>query len=239
MKKLLAALLLLLFALTCPVLVNAGIGGVKPPKLAHVNVVRVVDGDTIEVIMYEGQKEKVRLIGVDTPETKHPTKGVQPYGVEASNFTKEQLEGKDVWLEFDVQERDRYQRLLAYVWTEELHRGKIRERMFNARLLLEGYAQLATFPPNVRYVENFRTYQTEAREASRGLWALDPYSSVQMPQESAKKAESGYVGNKNSRVFHRPGCASVGKMSGKNRVELKNREDAVKQGFKGCGSCKP
>jgi micrococcal nuclease len=120
-------------------------------------VVRVVDGDTIEVSL-NGTTEKVRLIGVDTPETVHPTIGVEPYGKEASNFTKEKLTDQTVKLEFDVEERDRYGRLLAYVWLDE--------ELFNEVLLKEGYAQLATYPPNVKYVERFKAAQKEARKAA-------------------------------------------------------------------------
>jgi len=86
-------------------------------SLTKIKVHRVVDGDTIEII-YQGKKEYVRFIGVNTPETKHPTKGVQPYGPEASDFTTKVLAGRDVWLEFDVKLRDQYGRLLAYVWLE-------------------------------------------------------------------------------------------------------------------------
>lgn len=128
-----------------------------------VEVLRVVDGDTIE-IMFQGKKESVRLIGVDTPETVHPSKPVQPYGPEASAFTKDRLTGKRVGLEFDVEQRDRYGRLLAYVW--------LGDQMFNEVLVKEGYAQIATFPPNVKYVDLFTRVQKEAREANRGLWGL-------------------------------------------------------------------
>jgi micrococcal nuclease len=102
------------------------------------------------------------LIGVDTPETKHPRKPVQPFGKEASAFTKQFVEGKEVRLEFDVQRRDKYRRLLAYVY--------IGDTMLNAELVRQGYAQVATFPPNVKYQELFVKLQREARKAGRGLW---------------------------------------------------------------------
>jgi endonuclease YncB( thermonuclease family) len=81
-------------------------------------VLRVVDGDTITLTI-NGIEENARLIGIDTPETKHPTRGVEPYGPEASAFTKELLQGKQVWIEFDVEERDRYRRPLVYVYFED------------------------------------------------------------------------------------------------------------------------
>lgn len=135
-----------------------------------VYVSRVVDGDTIEVINNEA-KYKVRLIGIDTPETKHPKKGIEYYRQEASDFTKNALEGRTVYLEFDVGKQDRYKRLLAYVWLDE-EETDVR-KMFNSILLLEGYSQIMTVPPNVKYVEYFKEYQREARELNRGLWAKE------------------------------------------------------------------
>jgi endonuclease YncB( thermonuclease family) len=133
-------------------------------------VVRVIDGDTIEVQFTDGHTDKVRLIGVNTPES---TIRIEPYGEEASNFTKKILESRTVYLEKDVSERDKYQRLLRLVWLElpdEINEQNIRGKMFNAILVLEGYAQVATFPPDVKYADYFVKFQREAREAGRGLW---------------------------------------------------------------------
>ncbi|AMW33250.1 micrococcal nuclease [Fervidobacterium changbaicum] len=140
-------------------------------------VVEVIDGDTIKVDL-GGEKYKVRLIGVNTPETNHPVKRVEPYGPEAKAFTKKILTGRKVYLEFDVQEKDRYGRLLAYVWLEkpsQITDDEIRTKMFNAILLLEGYAQVMTIQPNVKYVDYFLRYQREALEAGKGLWGLSVY----------------------------------------------------------------
>ena len=132
-----------------------------------VTVTRVVDGDTVDISPAVDGNSRVRLIGVDTPETKDPDCGVQPYGEEASNFTDSRLRGKRVGLEFDVAKTDRFDRLLAYVYPSN-------DEMFNETLLREGYAQVATFPPNVKYVDRFLAAQEEAREAGRGLWGLSP-----------------------------------------------------------------
>ena len=147
-------------------------------------VERVIDGDTMVVtfIFDDGSKylkERVRFLGVDTPETVHPNKPVQFYGKEASDFTKSRLSNKTVWLQTDVGVKDRYDRMLAYVWLKEpsekdLDDEKaIRRNMFNARLLLDGYAQLVTVQPNSRYSNLFVHFQREAREANRGLWTKD------------------------------------------------------------------
>ncbi len=124
-------------------------------------VVRVVDGDTIHVRMGT-RLEKVRYIGVNTPELHHPTKGEEPGGREAATVNRQLAAGKRVRLELDVQESDRYGRLLAYVWVGEM--------MVNAELVRRGYAQVMTVPPNVRYQELFLKLQRDAREAGRGLW---------------------------------------------------------------------
>jgi micrococcal nuclease len=125
-------------------------------------VLRIVDGDTIDVRL-NGRIEKVRYIGMDTPETHHPIKGEQPGGREAIAVNRRLVEGETVRLELDVQERDRYGRLLAYVYVGDL--------MVNAELVRLGYALVMTIPPNVKYASLFLKLQREAREASRGLWA--------------------------------------------------------------------
>ena len=146
---------------------------------------RVVDGDTaiITFLFDDGSKylkERVRFLGVDTPETVHPNKPVQYYGKEASNFTKQNLDGKTVWLQTDVEVKDRYGRMLAYVWLKEPTKKQlddesaIRKYMFNAILLDGGYAQLMTIQPNSRYANIFVHIQREAREQKKGLWGKDP-----------------------------------------------------------------
>jgi micrococcal nuclease len=120
-----------------------------------------VDGDTVHVRIGD-RIEKVRYIGVNTPEIHHPRKGEEPGGRRALAVNRQLLLGKRVRLELDVQHRDRYGRLLAYVW--------VGETMVNAELVRLGYAQVMTVPPNVRYQDLFLKLQREAREAGRGLW---------------------------------------------------------------------
>lgn len=131
------------------------------PRALEGTVVRVVDGDTIHVRIGD-RVEKVRYIGVNTPEIHHPTKGEEPGGQAASDINRQLVTGKHVRLELDVQERDHYGRLLAYVW--------VGETMVNAELVRLGYAQVMTIPPNVRYQAMLVKLQREAREAGRGLW---------------------------------------------------------------------
>lgn len=125
-------------------------------------VKRIVDGDTI-VVDFNGKGEKVRLIGMNTPESVKPNTPVQPYAIEASNFTKKMVSRKYVRLEFDVQERDKYGRLLAYVYLPD-------GQMLNEVLIEDGYARLMTIPPNVKYVDRFVKLQKKARDGKKGLW---------------------------------------------------------------------
>ena len=146
-------------------------------KLNPVELVRVVDGDTI-IVMLDGARERVRFIGMDTPESVHPDADRNvAEGKIASDFLKEVFASSkgDLFLEYDVQPRDRYSRLLAYVWLDGL--------MLNETLLTEGYANVATFPPNTRYVDIFKQAEKEAREAERGLWKKPVEEAEEMVQE--------------------------------------------------------
>ena len=134
-----------------------GVGGAQESERGRVT--RIVDGDTIIV-----RDESVRLIGIDTPETKKPNTPVQCFGKAATAETTRLIDGKRVKLVFDVERRDRYGRLLAYVYRRS-------DGLFlNAELVRRGFATAATYPPNVRHAERFRRLQREAREAGRGLW---------------------------------------------------------------------
>lgn len=124
-------------------------------------VSRVIDGDTV-ILDIAGKQERVRLIGVDTPETVHPTKPVEHFGREASAFTKRLLKGQHVTLDFDQQRTDRYGRLLAYVY-------RASDGLFvNQEIVRQGYGHAYTAFP-FRYMSQFREAEKEAREAGRGL----------------------------------------------------------------------
>lgn len=139
----------------------------------NVLVKRVVDGDTIVL----GSGQRLRLIGIDTPEMHHSKKlfddsrrlkkdaaAIKAMGRLSYKFARKLMEGKRVSLEFDVQERDKYGRLLAYVYLED-------GTFVNAKIVEEGYASLMTIPPNIKYADLFVKLHREARQAKRGLWA--------------------------------------------------------------------
>jgi len=129
------------------------------------SVKKVIDGDTIEIERY-GKAEKVRMIGIDTPETLDPRKPVQCFGKEASDKSKDLLSGGRVRLEFDpiVGQKDKYNRLLAYVWSNN--------ELVNLKLIKEGYANEYTYRSQAyKYQNEFKNAQTVAKESSVGLWS--------------------------------------------------------------------
>lgn len=158
-----------------PVPGDGGDGALTAIETTRAVVVRVIDGDTAVFRLSDGREEKTRFIGIDTPEstTRH-----EPFGAEASAYTKRLLpRGRAVWLETDADLRDRYGRLLAYVWLEPPETDPESEapvKMLNAKLALDGYAAQMTVPPNVRYAHVFAECVAQAREAGRGLWGLQP-----------------------------------------------------------------
>ena len=149
--------------------------GEEPGGYEEATVVRVVDGDTIVVTVSArtdgpgagsapfGEEQRVRLIGIDTPESVKPDSTVECFGREASSAAKALLEGQSVRLVRDVEEADQYDRLLRYVY--------LGDEMANARLVVNGYAKAYTYPPSVRHSELFVQLEREARKGDRGLWS--------------------------------------------------------------------
>jgi micrococcal nuclease len=132
---------------------------------ATATVTEVVDGDTINISPAINGNDEVRLIGMDTPETRDPSEEIEPYGPEASAYAVSKLSGVDIEMEFDQERTDQYGRLLAYVYPAG-------GEMFNMDLVEEGYAQAYPYPPNTRYEDRFAAAQDEARDAGLGIWGL-------------------------------------------------------------------
>lgn len=128
----------------------------------YYKVISVVDGDTFK-IEFRGEIKSVRMIGIDTPEVKHPSEPVQCYGTEASLKTNELIEGKEVRLEQDVSQTDRYGRILAYVWVDDV--------LINEKIVKEGYAFSSSYPPDIKYQDILDVAEVYARENKLGLWA--------------------------------------------------------------------
>jgi micrococcal nuclease len=149
----------------------------RPRTLSTTRVIRIVDGDTIQTV-HEGRRQRVRLIGIDTPEThlsvklnrdvqrfRSSARAIIELGRLSEDFTRRHLDQKTVQIELDAQKRDRYSRLLAYVWLSD-------GRLFNALILQEGFALTLTIPPNVKYSALFVACQRQAQVQDRGLWAV-------------------------------------------------------------------
>lgn len=134
-------------------------------SVASSEVIRVIDGDTVEVVV-NGKKESIRLIGVDTPEVHDPRKPVQCFGKEAWDKAKELLHGKQVRLESDASQgdRDKYNRLLRYVFLED-------GTFVNKALVSQGYAHEYTYRIPYTYQIEFQQAENDAREQKKGLWA--------------------------------------------------------------------
>lgn len=179
--------------------------------------IRVVDGDTI---VLDGN-EKVRLIGVDTPETKDPRKPVQYFGKEAYEFTKGLVEGNKVRLEYNQTRIDKYGRTLAYVYLED-------GTFLNAEIIKQGYGFAYTRFP-FKYLEEFRQYERDARENERGLWS---------PKEEEKKTEVSeetivYI-TRTGKKYHTEDCRYLSKS--KIPITLK---EAIQRGYTPCSVCSP
>ncbi|MEK9151066.1 MAG: thermonuclease family protein [Patescibacteria group bacterium] len=133
---------------------------ISEPEAGRVRVGRVIDGDTIEL----SGGDTVRYIGIDAPESVDPRRAAQCFGKEAAEFNKHLVAGKEVRLEKDISDRDKYGRLLRYVYLED-------GTLANEMLVREGYAFVATYPPDVAKKDIFRTAERTARSEERGLWS--------------------------------------------------------------------
>jgi len=182
--------------------------------------IRAVDGDTLIL----NGNETVRLIGVDTPETKDPRKLVQYFGEEAYGFTKSLLEGKRVRLEYDQERIDKYGRTLAYVYLED-------GTFLNAEIIKQGYGFAYTIYP-FKYMEEFRRYEREARENKRGLWAGEEQKTV-VTKPKADDSTIVYI-TRTGKKYHLGNCSYL--RQSKIPITLK---EACERGFSPCSRCNP
>lgn len=199
-------------------------------KAEEAVVKRVVDGDTFET----NEGKKVRLIGVNTPEKYGK---VEYFGVEASEFSTKQLEGRSVYMFKDVSETDRYGRLLRYVFIQGT------SEMYNETLLNEGYANVMTYPPDVLFTKQFLKLEQQARSANAGLWgdagdepgnknagAGSETAENTAAAECAEPTIKGNINAKKEKIYHVPGGSSYNQT--KAEVMFCTEEEAVAAGFR-------
>ena len=190
-------------------------------------VLRIIDGDTVE-INHDGQAVSVRLIGVDTPETVHPSRPVEAYGREASSFTKNLLLGESIYLRFDTENQDRYGRLLAYLY-------RAPDGLFvNLEVARQGYGHAYTQFP-FKHMELFRHYENQARTAGKGLWG--DAARIVEPQVNERPSNTGQIEaivyvTRTGKKYHLDGCRYL-----KSRRSIRLSE--AKRLYQVCRVCKP
>ena len=183
----------------------------------RVQVRWVDDGDSIVV----SGGERVRYLGINAPEIAHKDEPGEPFGNEARAFNKKLVQGRHIFLEVGEQQRDRYGRLLAFVFLED-------GTFVNGKLVRQGYAHLLRKQPKLRYWERLLSLQRRALQEKRGIWSLP-----------VVKVEKYYIGNKRSWIFHRPHCRFGLKTASGNRVRFNDRYEPLYQGFSPGRRCKP
>jgi micrococcal nuclease len=195
-------------------------------------VLRAIDGDMIEVEQ-DGKPVKVRLIGVDTPETVHPSKPVEAFGKEASRFTANLLKGESVYLEFDKDKADKYGRVLAYVY-------RAPDGLFvNLEIVRQGYGHAYTkYPFDPDMMKLFRHYGAAARDAGRGLWgAAEAIDGKDTKAEKIEPKDAGkgevYVTASGTK-YHADGC----KFLAKSKIPCA-LADAKAKKLEPCSVCNP
>lgn len=221
-------------------------------KFDQYELQEVIDGDTIR-IKYNGSSEKVRLLLVDTPETNHETLGEQPYGPEAKQFVKQLLDDQEtIFLEFDVSYRDKYKRLLAYVYTED-------GISIQEQLLENGLARVAyIYDPNTKHVDWFKSIQKTAQKSASGIWSVEDYvtnrgydkevyyAAIEETKENSKLDNStdksnstnnnnsclikGNINSKGNKIYHMPGQRDYDNTIAEEMFCAE--EDAIAAGFK-------
>lgn len=228
--------ILFAFLLSLAFVADAGINTISYPTEvfstdAAFPVQRVIDGDTV-VILYDGKPTAVRLIGVDTPETMHPTKPVEAFGKEASAFTRNLLLGESVYLRFDDQRTDKYDRLLAYFY-------RAPDGLFvNLEIVRQGYGHAYTRFP-FKYMQLFQHYERQARDAGKGLWngATVSRPTLVSKQQPARKAavhdEMEVYTTISGTKYHLKDCRHLRRSQ--KAISLK---DARKR-YTPCSVCKP
>lgn len=211
----------------------SGIGTSGTTDQIPVELVKVIDGDTIKII-YQGQEKNVRYLLIDTPETNHPRLGKQPFGEEAKQRNAELLKNGKLTIEFDVGERiDKYGRLLAYIYIDG--------ESVQTKLLEEGLARVAyVYPPNTRYLTLFEKAQKKAQKREDGIWSVENYAKDDGFHSETENSDQEIENNQNcqikgnigssGKIYHTPD--SPWYKQTKAEVMFCTEEEAAEAGFR-------
>lgn len=189
-----------------------------------------VDGDTIWVDI-DGKDEKVRFVGVNTPEIAKDGKPAEFMADEAKDFTNSILKNKEIYLEKDISDRDKYDRLLRYIWLEEPSTNPslsdIEKNTLNGILVKEGYAYANYYKPDIKYQEYLKELEKSAQENKKGIWSDGT-------EQKEEKIDQTHLikGNKNSKVYHLPEWDSYDTVKEKNAVYFETEKEAKEAGFR-------
>ncbi len=205
-----------LFSFVC-LLVLGGTSGAASKTRDRVYVKRAVDGDTL--LLRSG--ERVRLIGVDTPESVHRDKPVEYFALEASNFTKKMAQKKFVWLEYGSEPKDIYDRILAYVYLED-------GTFLNAELIKQGYAFAYRKFPH-RFLDDFQEYERQARFNAVGLWGRF--------SRGRERYDVIWIGSKKKKEYHHPSCFRGAALPKNDLVRFYSKHQPRDKRFKPCWNC--
>ena len=187
-------------------------------------VTRIIDGDTVE-IRYDGKLTSVALIGVDTPETVHPGKPIEPYGKEATKFIRNLLLGESVYLRFDGNRTDRYGRMLAYIY-------RAPDGLFvNLEIVRQGYGKVYTVFP-FKHKALFQHYSGQAQQAGRGLWHLGHAGASSNITQESPRTQTVYV-TRTGTKYHRGSCRYL--RYSKIPIDL----ESAKRNYGPCSVCRP
>lgn len=204
----------------------------KNETFEKAKVLYASDGDTIWVDI-DGAQEKIRFVGVNTPELAKDGNPAEFMAEEAKNFTSNSLKDKEIYLEKDVTDRDKYDRMLRYIWLEKPTANPTKEdfeeKTLNGILVKNGYAYSNYYKPDTKYQKYLDEIEKSAQDKGLGIWS-DPTN----PIISEEKVEEAYLikGNKNSKVYHLPEWDSYETVKEKNAVYFETEKEAQDAGFR-------
>lgn len=201
-------------------------------------VTKIVDGDTIYADI-DGLSEKIRLVGINTPEIDVEDLGDEYFGRDATIFSTKILKDKKIYLEKDKSDRDKHGRLLRFVWLEKPADPanptdeEIKELLVNALLVEGGYAYANVYPPDDRYSDILKNLEKEAKQNKLGIWDDKARQAYENGENTLENNQGNLIkGNKNSMIYHLPGGDGYDKIADHNVIYFESEKEAQEAGFR-------